>query len=59
MDQVGHPCVIDPMMVVHYIAAVFIGFNTLLTTWLTLRAKRRDKKEADDESHPVRRKPSA
>lgn len=36
----------------------FIGMNTMLTTWLTLRAKKRDKKEANGEqdnpgSHPL------
>lgn len=42
MDQVGvGPCVsgIQPIQI---ILAVFTGFNMLLTTWLTMRARRKD-----------------
>lgn len=53
MVQVSSPCDMHTSIVVHAIAAVFIGLNTLLTTWLTLRAKRRDKKEAN--GHAARR----
>ena len=35
-------------LVVHVIIVTFIGLNTLLTTWLTLRAHKRDKKEAKE-----------
>lgn len=30
---------------VHAISACFIGFNSILVTWLTLRAKRKDREE--------------
>lgn len=50
MVQVSLPCDMHTSVVVHIIAAVFIGLNMLLTTWLTLRAKRRDKKEANGDA---------
>ena len=31
--------------IVHIISACFIGFNSILVTWLTLRAKRKDREE--------------
>ena len=34
-------------LVVHIIIVSFVGLNTMLTTWLTLRARGRDKKEAE------------
>lgn len=33
----------DLCTVVHVIGACFIGFNSILVTWLTRRAKRKDR----------------
>jgi len=36
----------DMCTIVHAISAVFIGFNAILVTWLTLRAKRKDREHS-------------
>jgi len=41
---IGHG---DMCTLVHVIGSVFVGFNAVLVTWLTLRAKRKDREEND------------
>jgi len=43
------PCAHE-MQVVHLVLAVFAGINTLLTTYLSLRARRKNREDANGAS---------
>lgn len=48
MDQLG-PCPIaQQYMTVHVIVAAMTSFTAILTTWLTVRAKRKDREEKEN-----------
>lgn len=38
----------DACTITHVVVAFFVGVNTCLGTWLTLRAKRKDREEASN-----------
>ena len=59
MESPNGPCGPTNMMMVHAVIAVFTGLNALLTTWLTLRARGRDKKEAERRTNDRHRHRSA
>lgn len=59
MESAHGPCGPTNYLVVHTVIALFTGLNALLTTWLTLRARGRDKKEAERKTSDRHRQRSA
>lgn len=47
MDEQAYDHCVSAVGLMHILIAFMGGLNALLTTWLTLRARRRDKREAN------------